>query len=46
MGQKNGKSHYGHKLHTIMDMDYGLIRRLETTTAEVHDSQTDLSEPG
>lgn len=27
-------------------MDYGLIHRLETTTAEIHDSQIDLSEPG
>jgi IS5 family transposase len=44
--KKHGKSYYGHKLHTITDMYYGLIRRLETTTAEVHDSQVDLSEPG
>ena len=35
---KNGKSHYGYKLHTIMDTDYNLIRRIETTTANVHDS--------
>ncbi|NMC60052.1 MAG: IS5 family transposase [Candidatus Methanofastidiosa archaeon] len=44
--KKHGKSYYGHKLHTITDMDYGLIRRLETTTAEVHDSQIDLSQQG
>jgi IS5 family transposase len=44
--KNNGKSHYGHKLHTLADMDNGLIRRLETTTAEVHDSQIDLSQPG
>ena len=42
--KKNGKSHYGYKLHTLADIDYGLIRRIETTTAEVHDSQIDLSE--
>jgi len=29
--KKHGKSYYGHKLHTITDMYYGLIRRLETT---------------
>jgi IS5 family transposase len=44
--KKHGKSYYGHKLHTITDMDYGLIRRLETTTAEVHDSQIDLNQQG
>ncbi|GAB4315519.1 MAG: hypothetical protein Kow0019_15690 [Methanobacteriaceae archaeon] len=44
--KKNGKSYLGHKLHTLADMDYGLIRRLETTTAEIHDSQIDLSQPG
>lgn len=44
--KKNGKSYYGFKLHTLADMDYSLIRRLETTTAEVHDNQVDLSEPG
>jgi len=44
--KKHAKSYFGHKLHTLTDMDYGLIRRLETTTAEVHDSQVDLSQPG
>lgn len=43
---KNGKFYYGYKLHTIMDTDYDLIRRIETTTANVHDSQVDLSEEG
>lgn len=43
---KNGKSHFGYKLHTIMDTDYDLIRRIETTPANVHDSQVDLSEEG
>lgn len=43
---KNGISHYGYKLHTIMDTDYDLIRRIDTTTANVHDSQVDLSEEG
>jgi IS5 family transposase len=44
--KKCGKSYYGHKLHTITDMYYGLIRRLEITTVEIHDSLVDLSEPG
>ena len=43
---KNGKMHYGYKLHTIMDMTHNLIRRIETTKANVHDSQVDLSEKG
>ena len=43
---KNGKIHYGYKLHTIMDTTHDLIRRIETTTANVHDSQVDLSEKG
>jgi IS5 family transposase len=42
--KKNGKSHFGYKLHTIIDKDYELIRRFETTTASLHDSQVDLSE--
>lgn len=43
---KNGKIHYGYKLHTIIDTTHDLIRRIETTTANVHDSQVDLSEKG
>ena len=44
--KKGGKSHFGYKLHTKSDTDFQLIRELETTTASVHDSQVDLSEPG
>ena len=44
--KKGSKSYYGFKLHTKMDVDRGLIRGLETTTASVHDSQVDLSNPG
>jgi len=44
--KKGGKSSYGYKLHAKMDVDLGLIRDLETTTASVHDSQVDLSRPG
>jgi IS5 family transposase len=44
--EKGGKSSYGFKLHSKSDVDYGLIRDLETTTASVHDSGVDLSRPG
>ena len=44
--KKGSKSFYGYKLHAKMDLDHGLIRDLETSTASLHDSQVDLSEPG
>jgi len=44
--KKGGKSHFGYKLHIKTDIDHGLIRAVETTPANVHDSQIDLSEPG
>ncbi|RZB29497.1 MAG: transposase [Candidatus Argoarchaeum ethanivorans] len=44
--KKSGKSYYGYKLHTIIDADYQLIRRIKTTTASVHDNQVDLSMKG
>jgi IS5 family transposase len=44
--KKGGKSHFGYKLHTIIDKEYELIRRFETTTSSVHDSQVDLSNEG
>src|SRR5512136_2424117 len=41
---KKGKEiHFGYKLHQKTDMDYGLIREIETSTASLHDSQVDLS---
>ncbi len=43
--KKNSKSYFGYKLHSKSDIDYGLIREIETTTASVHDSQADLSKP-
>ena len=45
-GKKGGKSYFGNKLHIKMDLDHGLIRELEATAANVHDSQVDLSRPG
>ena len=44
--KKGSRSYYGFKLHAKMDVDYGLIRDLETTPANVHDSRVDLSRPG
>lgn len=44
--KKNSKSYFGYKLHSKSDVDYGLIRDIETTTASVHDSQVDLTKPG
>lgn len=44
--KKGNKSYYGFKLHSKTDLDYDLIRDLETTTASVHDSKVDLSEEG
>jgi len=41
--KKAGKSSFGFKLHAKTDVDYGLIRELETTPANVHDSKVDLS---
>ena len=43
---KGGKSYYGYKLHMKMDLDHGLIRCLEASTASVHDSRVDLCLPG
>ena len=42
--KKSCKSHFGYKLHSIIDRDYELIRRFKTTTSSLHDSQVDLSE--
>ena len=44
--KKNSKSYFGYKLHSKSDIDYGLIRDIETTTASVHDSQIDLTKKG
>jgi len=44
--KKGEKSYFGYKLHGAMDEDFGLIRRIEVTTAKVHDSQVDLANEG
>ena len=40
------KAYFGYKLHSAMDPEFGLIRRIEVTTASVHDSQVDLARNG
>ena len=44
--KKGNEINFGYKLHNKVDVEYGLIRALETTTASVHDSQVDLSSEG
>ena len=44
--KKGDEFHFGYKLHNKVDVEYGLIRTIETTTASVHDSQVDLSSEG
>ena len=39
-------SSFGYKLHVKSDLDQGLVRDLETTSASIHDSGVDLSKPG
>jgi len=41
MDKKGGKSHFGYKLHSIIDRDYELIRILKTTILLLHDYQVD-----
>jgi IS5 family transposase len=43
---KNGKAHFGYKLHTLQAVDHDIIANYAVTTASVHDSQMDLSIPG
>jgi transposase, IS5 family len=46
IAKKGNEFHFGYKLHQKTDIDYCLIREIETTTASLHDSQVDLSEVG
>ncbi len=41
---KRSQIHHGYKLHTKVDVDYGFIHRIDTTTAKTHDSRIDLSD--
>jgi IS5 family transposase len=40
------ESVYGYKVHVKTDLEHGLIRAVEATSASVHDSRVDLSLPG
>lgn len=42
---KHGQVHYGYKTHIKVDTDHHLIREYMLTTARVHDSDIDLSQP-
>lgn len=44
--KKGEEINFGYKLHSNVDVEFGLIRAIETTTASVHDSQVDLSSEG
>jgi transposase, IS5 family len=44
--KKGDETHFGYKLHQKTDIDYSLIRDIETSTASLHDSQVDLSTDG
>jgi len=44
--KKGTKSEFGYKLHSLIDKECQFIRRIDTTTASVHDSQIDLSQKG
>ena len=46
LAKKGKKSYFGYKLRQKNDIDYGLIREIETIMPKVHDSQVDLSVEG
>jgi IS5 family transposase len=46
IAKKGDEYYFGYKLHQKTDIDYHLIREIETTTAKLHDSQVDLSTEG
>ena len=43
---KNNQIHFGYKVHTKPDVDYGFIREYDVTTASTHDGDIDLVESG
>ena len=42
--KKRNQYHHGYKLLTKVNVDYGFIHRIDTTTAKTHDSRIDLSD--
>jgi len=43
--KKGNETHFGYKLHQKTDIDYCLIREIETTTASLHDAPVALEQP-
>ncbi len=43
---KDGKTHFGYKIHNSVGVDMPLIQRFVVTTASLHDANIDLSTPG
>ncbi|MGB5100340.1 MAG: IS5/IS1182 family transposase, partial [Methanothrix sp.] len=41
--KKGDETHFGYKLPQKTDIDYCLIREIDTSTASLHDRQDDLS---
>ena len=44
--RKGTKSEFGYKLHSLIDKEFQFVRRFDTSTASLHDSQIDLSQKG
>lgn len=44
--KKGKKTEFGYKLHSLIDREFQFIRRIDTSTASLHDSQIDLSQKG
>jgi len=44
--KKGNNSYFGYKMHTLVDKEFMIIREVGTSTASLHDSQIDLTEPG
>lgn len=42
---KGQEVHFGYKLHQKSDVDFGLIRKFDVTTASTNDNQIDLTRP-
>ena len=43
---KNGRTHFGYKVHNNVGVNIPLIRQFVVTTASLHDANVDLSTPG
>ena len=43
---KDGRTHFGYKIHNNVGVDLPLMRRVVVTTASLHDANVDLGTPG